>query len=80
MQQQSQQQEKESRKYEIEVFRDSRLEIPEDFKTGYHSLLVVTQVDQAHGAVREIKCRLCLDAKSKKRGDTETACLQCSQK
>jgi hypothetical protein len=42
--------------------------IPKDFKAGYRALLVATQADWARGAVREIKCRLCPDAKSKKWG------------
>ena len=39
------------------------LEIPMDFTTGYQALLVATQADRARGSVREIKCRLCPNAK-----------------
>jgi hypothetical protein len=42
------------------------LEIPMDFTTGYQALLVATQADWARGTVREIKCRLCPNAKFKK--------------
>ena len=37
-------------------------------RRGYQALLVATQADWARGEVREIKCRLCPDAKFKKWG------------
>jgi len=49
-------------------------EIPKDFKTGYQALLVATQADRARGAVRDIKCRLCPDAKFKKWGEFKRHC------
>jgi hypothetical protein len=49
-------------------------EIPKDFKTGYQALLVATQADWARGAVRQIKCRLCPDAKFKKWGEFKRHC------
>jgi hypothetical protein len=52
----------------------ARFEIPRDFKTGYRALLVATQADWARGAVREIKCRLCLKAKFKKWGEYKRHC------
>jgi hypothetical protein len=49
-------------------------EIPKDFKTGYQALLAATKADWARGAVREIKCRLCPDAKFKKWGEFKRHC------
>jgi hypothetical protein len=53
-------------------------EIPKDLKTGYRALLVATQADWARGAVREIKCRLCPDAKFKKWGGFRRHC-ECTE-
>jgi hypothetical protein len=49
-------------------------EIPKDLKTGYQALLVAAQADWARGAVCEIKCRLCPDAKFKKWGEFKRHC------
>jgi hypothetical protein len=49
-------------------------EIPKEFKTGYQALLMATQADRVHEAVREIKCRLCPDAKFKKWGEFKRHC------
>jgi hypothetical protein len=53
-------------------------EIPKDLKTGYLALLVATQADWARGAVREIKCRLCPDAKFNKWGGFKRHC-ECTE-
>lgn len=35
------------------------LEIPQNLKIGYKSLLMATHADWARGVVRETRCRLC---------------------
>ena len=65
VQQQQQQQEEARRKY---------FKIPKTLKTGCQALLVATQADWARGVVREIKCRLCPDAKFKNWGKFRRHC------
>ncbi len=52
-------------------------EIPRNFKPGFKALLA-TQTDSACETVREIKCRLCPDAKFKKWSDFMRHC-KCSE-
>jgi len=42
---------------------DKLFKIPQDFETGHKALLTATQADWARGTVKEIKCRLCPDAR-----------------
>ena len=65
-QQQQQQQKDETRR---EYFK-----IPKTLKTGCQALLVATQADWTRGVVREIKCRLCPDAKFKNWGKFRRHC------
>jgi hypothetical protein len=58
--------------------KEEYVNIPTDFKTGYQALLVATQADRARGAVREIKCRLCPDAKFKKWAEFKRHC-ECTE-
>jgi hypothetical protein len=46
-----------------QVQEDKLFEIPQDFETWHEALLVATQADWARGVVKEIKCRLCPDAR-----------------
>jgi hypothetical protein len=47
-----------------EQFQEDKLfKIPQDFETGHKALLVATRADWARGAVKEIKCRVCPDAR-----------------
>ena len=53
---------------------ETYFEIPKDLETRYQALLMATQADRARGAVREIKCRFCPDAKFKKWGKFKRHC------
>ena len=48
---------------QVQVQDDKLFEIPQDFETGYKALLVATQADWARGAVKEINCRVCPEAR-----------------
>ncbi len=44
---------------------DELFEIPQELEARYKTLLAAMQADWAGGAVKEIKCRVCLDARLK---------------
>jgi hypothetical protein len=46
-----------------QVQEDKLFKIPQDFETVHEALLAATRADWARGAVKEIKCRLCPDAR-----------------
>jgi hypothetical protein len=48
----------EQQQEQVQLFK-----ILEDFETGHNELLATTQADWARGAVKEIKCRACPDAR-----------------
>ena len=48
---------------QVQAQEDKLFEIPQDFETGHKALLAAKQTDWARGAVKEIKCRFCPDAR-----------------